>query len=157
MAVVANILWVDDQAHGIQPFVDVFELMKYSVTVCRNATDGLRELHRCPNSYDVIIIDVMLPAGDLQDLFLDCDTDDGLSTGLVLFDVLIRGYESEFLPLAGIPERLVVFSGAAMNNITDKIRQVEHEHNIKYVAKGEINDPNEFVNLISTLFQIQRG
>ena len=143
-----SILWVDDQSAGITRLADVLRMYGHTISIRSDATQALADLTLKHETYDVVIIDVMLPPGQRKDLFPNGVTDDGLSTGALLIDYLIEGKKGENEPLRGIGKKLIILSGASMERITQKIQLRVRKYEIPYKQKGIYNDVVEFAQFV---------
>ena len=142
------ILWIDEQLAGIRRFIDVLEIYGHSVVTKSNASDALVEVSANHERYQIVIVDVMLPAGDQKRYFPTGETDEGLSTGILLIDYMIKGKREEFDPIPGIEKKLVILSGASIERITTKIESTRKKYKIPYREKGVRNDVVEFAEFI---------
>jgi CheY-like chemotaxis protein len=142
------ILWIDDQLAGIKRFIDVLEIYGHKIVTKLNASDALTEIQANHELYQVVIIDVMLPPGDQKTLFPNGETDEGLSTGILLIDYMIKGKRDEFDPIPNVEKKLVILSGASIERITAKIAFTRKRYKVPYREKGVRNDVVEFAEFI---------
>jgi len=78
----ASILWVDDDKFRMRTALEWFECLGYHCEFAVNASDAVRAVQSHPGGFDVALIDLMLPPGDLfQD---EWETKGGFYTGVVL-------------------------------------------------------------------------
>jgi CheY-like chemotaxis protein len=147
-----RILWVDEQLAGIQHFIDVLEFQGHNVEVVEDATTALELLQQRSKDIDLAIIDVMLPPGHNRDLFPNGETDEGVSTGVLLVTYLIEGKRGQFAGSEGMDKRILIFSGAGIERITKKIRAVTEKFKLHYLQKRLSNDPILVADYIRTNF-----
>ncbi|MDZ8185278.1 MAG: response regulator [Nostoc sp. ChiSLP02] len=73
------ILFIDDEERGIASFVEELKLSKFETTLKKDVNSALKYLEDNHDKIQLVILDVMMPA---EEIFKDCDTNDGLRTGV---------------------------------------------------------------------------
>ena len=83
----SKILWVDDDINNpeLRPDLDALNEKGHELTLVSNIVDFIKLLNRTkkPTQYDCIIIDMMMPPGDVFDMR---ESEYGCRTGLLLIE-----------------------------------------------------------------------
>jgi CheY-like chemotaxis protein len=77
----AKILFVDDENHRAQPYLDELKLAGYDAVLTTETDEALAYVQQNPD-INVLILDIMMPAG----VKFAARTDQGLDTGVILYD-----------------------------------------------------------------------
>ncbi len=76
-----RVLWIDDDRLYIRPLIDDMIDLGHEVSQVSNVVDGFQRIQQDANQFELIILDIMMPArGDFQ---VD-EANGGLRTGLVV-------------------------------------------------------------------------
>lgn len=114
-----TILFVDDEYERIEPDVEALRDSGHTVLLA-NSVQECRQVLAREGAVDVVILDVMLPAGDLP----ADETRQGLQTGLVLLSEIRRSHPSL---------KVLLFSNATLGTIEIKLDPYTH-----FFQKAEI-------------------
>ena len=79
------ILFIDDEPHYIETYVDELKLSGFEVTVCKDVDSAIAFVQGCLAKVDVCILDIMMPPGNA---FKSDETQMGLRTGVRVYDRL---------------------------------------------------------------------
>lgn len=134
-----KILFIDDEAGYMDPFVVEMEVAGMDVTYCRSVSEALERIRETPFEYDCVVLDIMMPDEGLS------DADEGMRTGLVLYD-RIRAHGGAEVPV-------VVHSNLETPDIVRRFRN--DEPRCSYLAKRSTL-PNRLVEEIRILVR-QKG
>jgi CheY-like chemotaxis protein len=138
-----SILWLDNDLPYIQTYVNALKARDYDVSDVAHLTKA--ESLLAEKSFDLVIIDVMVPTQDAQEQtnYPEIQTDSGHMTGLVFYKRLREKFSDKAPPALVLTVRLdqeirdaFVKAGLASQN---------------FVTKYELRDVNDFLKKIKSL------
>ncbi|MDH3890376.1 MAG: hypothetical protein OEV49_04780 [candidate division Zixibacteria bacterium] len=83
-----RILWLDNDASWLTPYVEKLEMAGYEVTTVNRVSQAEEKL--CEFTYDLLILDVMIPTKNTEEekKYPASKTDSGYDTGLVFYRLM---------------------------------------------------------------------
>ena len=145
------IYYVDEDIDETDPFV--VELMKagYNVKILNNADTAFEALIEA-DDIEVVILDVMLAtAGGNVSRYSAKDTNDFVTTGLVLLDDLTQQYKAKGEDV--IPKRVIIFSGAQQEDVKTRIENAAKKYHLQYLDKKDYDDSFSFIDKIDSIIK----
>ena len=134
-----KICWIDEDERIWSPERKLLLGIGFTVETHNNASDALTDLAlRDPDTYRLLILDVMLRQGDNLDVFSDHRTQRGLDTGIILAEELIGCNQAW-------RSKILLFSRANKPDHVDRIRSAAGTLEITYLRKERANQGKNFV------------
>lgn len=101
-----RILWIDEDGHTLEPYLEFLEMNGYKVEMCGNLSRG--EVLVQSEKYDLVILDVMItPTEEEEKNAYNIEVADlGMQSGLVFFKRVKSYLEQSKTPLLVLTQRI---------------------------------------------------
>lgn len=134
---VKKILWIDDDAHGMQFLVDFIEFEGFEVEFVQSNDAALNCLMEKNKQFDLIIQDVERPPGECLE---GIETDMGRRSGIEFFKLHIRRFA---------PRTPVIFLTTHFPD--DEIAHLVEKYGCKYVYRN--TSRSEVLSIVNSIFE----
>lgn len=137
-----RILWLDNDLPYIKPNVNALKANDFDVNQVASLSQAEELLEHSERSFDLVIVDVMVPTQDNAELknYPDLETDYGHKSGLVFYNRIKQNLGSKLPPVLVTTVRLD-------QGIRDEFVQsgLKPEH---FLTKYSVRDPGDFLKKV---------
>ncbi|MBN1466148.1 response regulator [candidate division KSB1 bacterium] len=133
-----RIVWIDDDVYRTELLREnLEELYACQISFFQKYSDGIQMLQNSHAKIDAVMLDIMMPPGELFDPH---DVDDGRITGLRLYEIIRKYYSGPIILYSNFRDRTTI-------NF-----YVKNDSYVKYLKKPALAE-----DILQKIFEAKRG